>query len=204
MTEWLRDDERGVSTTLGYTLTLSMTVVLIAGLLAAGGSLVEDQRRTVAGDELDVAGQQLAAGFEDADRLAGSADDPTARVNVWLPEQVVNREYEVRVENRSTTSDQPARAAIVTRAEGMETERSVSFRTINPVENRTLPGGPMTIAYEERNGSHKLVASERQSIAPEEWEGAAIATNVVDLPGAGVRTAWSSGWTYVPGGGTNQ
>lgn len=175
MTDPLRfGEDRGVSTTLGYTLTLSITVVLVAGLLTAGGALVEEQRRTVVGDQLDVAGQQLAAGYEDADRLAGGVDDGTVRVNVWLPRSVADGRYTVRLVNHPTPPDQPTRATVVAEADGGEIGRNTSFRTVHPVANRTVPGGPVTISYDDSDGDgvRELVLSERREIAPEPPEAA--------------------------------
>lgn len=172
----LADDDRGVSTTLGYTLTLSITAVLVAGLLTAGGGLIESQQRTVAADELSVAGQQLAAGFEDADRLASTTDNGTVRVNVWLPEGVAGGGYTLTVRNDSNPPDQPATTTIVARADGVEVTRNVSFRTENPVANRTIPGGPVTIRYNDSDGdgTRELVAAERRSIAPNQPDPAAF------------------------------
>jgi hypothetical protein len=162
-------DDRGLSVTLGYTLTLSITAVLIAGLLIAGGTLIEDQRRAIASDELTVTGQQLADGFEDADRLAGAAGNGTVRVNVWLPDDVgTGGGYSLRLVNHPTAADQPARATVVVTAETIDVSRNVSFRTQHPVVNRTLPGGPVTIRFADGDGDGKreLVVSEQTGIGP--------------------------------------
>lgn len=162
----LADDDRGVSTTLGYTLTLSITAVLVAGLLTAGGGLIEDQRNTVAADELSVSGQQLAAGFENADRLAATTDNGTVRVNVWLPEAIAGGGYELTIRNESNPPDQPALATIVASADGVEVTQNISFRTENPAANRTVPGGPVTISYHDIDGDElrELVVEERRGI----------------------------------------
>ncbi|GAB7093383.1 hypothetical protein JCM30237_05350 [Halolamina litorea] len=164
----LLDDDRGVSVTLGYVLTLSITAVIVAGLLAAGGSLIEDQRRMVAADELSVTGQQLAVGFGEADRLAGTTDDGTVRVNVDLPSGD-NSDYTLRVVNHPTAAGQPARATVVASADGLEVSRNVSFRTAAPVANRTVPAGPVTITYTDSDGDgeRELVLAERRRIAPD-------------------------------------
>jgi hypothetical protein len=175
----LAADDRGLSVTLGYTLTLSITAVLIAGLLIAGGTLIEDQRRAIASDELTVSGQQLAGGFEDVDRLAAAADDGTVRVNVWLPDDVgAGGGYSLRVVNHPTPADQPARATVVVTAETIDVSRNVSFRTQHPVTNRTLPGGPVTIRFADGNGDGKyelvVAAADEREIAPDPPEPAAF------------------------------
>lgn len=165
----LATDERGVSTTLDYTLTLSITAVLITGLLIAGGTLIEDQRRAIATDEMTVSGQQLAGGFEDGDRLAGAAGDGTVRVNVWLPDDIgAGGGYTVRLVNHPTPPDQPASATVVVSADDIDVQRNVSFRTEHPVANRTVPGGPVTISFTDGDGDgdRELVVAEQHSIGP--------------------------------------
>jgi hypothetical protein len=155
-------DRRGVSTALGYTLTLSITAVLIAGLLTAGGTLVENQQRAVVTDELTVTGQQLASGIEDADRLAGAADgeNGTVRVRVWLPDDVgTGGGYTLQLVNRSDEAGQPASGTIVVTAESVDVSRNVSFRTQYPVVNDTLPGGPVTIRVAGDGDEQELVAA---------------------------------------------
>lgn len=156
-------DERAVSTTLAYTLTLSITAVLVSGLLIAGGGLIEDQRQAITRDELTVSGQQLAGGLEDADRLAGAAEDGTVKVGIWLPADVgAGGEYSLRLVNHPTDADQPARGTVVVDAESVDVSRNVSFRTEYPVANKTLPGGPVTIVVEDDDGdgTRELVAYE--------------------------------------------
>lgn len=156
----LSADSRGVSTTLGYTLTLSITAVLLAGLLAAGGALIEDQRRAVATDQLTVTGQQLASGFEDVDRLAATTVNGTARVNVWLPTDVGGGgSYTIQLVNHPTAADQPARATIVSSSDSADASQNVSFRTQHEVTNRTLSGGPVTIRFRDgdSDGERELV-----------------------------------------------
>lgn len=193
----LRGDDRGVSTTLGYTLTLSITVVLVAGLLTAGGGMVEDQRRAVVGDQLDVAGQQLAAGYGDADRLAGGVDDAIVRVNVWLPQSVADGEYTVRLVSHPGSADQPGKATIVAAAEDSDVSRNTSFRTAMPVANTTVPGGPVTITYTDEDGDdvRELTLSERRDIGPTPTDSPAFAhSGIVYADGH-----TGEGWTYPRG-----
>ncbi|NHX36228.1 MULTISPECIES: DUF7266 family protein [Halolamina] len=159
----LLGDERAVSTTLAYTLTLSISAVLVSGLLIAGGGLIEDQRQAITADELSVSGQQLAGGLEDADRLAGAAENGTVEVDVWLPADVgAGGEYRLRLVNHPTPADQPARGTVVVSAESVDVTRNVSFRTENPVANGTLSGGPVTIvvADDDGDGDPELVVYE--------------------------------------------
>lgn len=165
-----RDDQRGVSTTLGYTLTLTITAVLMAGLLIAGGTLVENQRERIAEDELSVSAEQLASGMSDADRLAGTVTEGVLRVHVWLPERVAGGPYTIELENDPTADDQPARATISARAQSVDATGELSFRTSVPVANRTVVGGPMVVSHRDADGdgARELVVNESRDLSPEQ------------------------------------
>jgi len=76
----LLSDERGVSVTVGYVLTLAIGAVLLSGVVIGVGGVVDSQTdRAVRGD-LSVLGQTTAANVESADRLArAAAADPIGR-----------------------------------------------------------------------------------------------------------------------------
>jgi len=70
----LLSDERGVSVTVGYVLTLAIGAVLLSGVVIGVGGVVDSQTdRAVRGD-LSVLGQTTAANVESADRLARAAE----------------------------------------------------------------------------------------------------------------------------------
>lgn len=92
-------ETRGLSTALGYTLTLAITAVLVSGLLISGGSFVEDQRERVIKSELDVVGEQLTSHLNAADRLnqsaEGSLTDRTISITQPFPADVAGTPYRV-------------------------------------------------------------------------------------------------------------
>jgi len=62
-------DDRGISITLNYVLVLGISATLVAGLLVAGGTFVEDQRERVIEDEMNVVGNHIAGDIEQVDRM---------------------------------------------------------------------------------------------------------------------------------------
>lgn len=87
---------RGVSTTLSYVLTLSITAILISGLLIATGGVLEDRRESVTRDELRVIGQQASARLMAADRLA--ATEPAELVvRGDFPDRIAGSAYTIAV-----------------------------------------------------------------------------------------------------------
>lgn len=91
-------DNRGVSRVLSYSLVLTISTVLVAGLLIAGSTFVGDQRGHVVDSELEVIGERLAADISTADRLVRMGDGPrTVRLTARVPASVGGSNYDVNV-----------------------------------------------------------------------------------------------------------
>lgn len=91
--------DRAVSTTLGYVLTLGITMLLITGLVAAAGTYVETQREQVIRSELTVIGEQLSADLAAVDRLARTWGTDREVVTRQIPAEVAGTSYTVEVVN---------------------------------------------------------------------------------------------------------
>lgn len=128
--------DRGVSTTLGYVLTLGITAILISGLLVAVTGVVDDRRTQTEQNALDVIGERVAANLMAADRLAGTDPAATA-VTVRLPDRIAERGYSVRVDG---TAEQ-----IVLTIDNSQTTVTVSYTTTTNVVDTTARGGDLRI-----------------------------------------------------------
>lgn len=102
---------RGVSTVVGYIVTLGVTSLLVTGLLIAAGGYVQNQRESTVREELQVIGQRLSGDVSAADRL-GHVGDPTAvRLQRTLPSETAGTAYTVRL------TDSGGRARLVLASE---------------------------------------------------------------------------------------
>lgn len=89
---------RATSTTLSYVLTLSIATLLVGGLVFAGSTFVEDHRKQVIRQELQVIGEHLASNLEQVDRYAAAADDvDAARIGQTFPDSVTGSTYTVKL-----------------------------------------------------------------------------------------------------------
>lgn len=141
----LGPDERAVSPTVGYALTLVITTLLVTGLLIAGGDFVQNQREQATLSELRVLGQQLAGDVSAADRLARtSGPDGDVRLRRGLPEQVAGTNYRVnasRIGASNTTS-------FVLVSDNPEERTEVRVHSEFPVFMKTnLTGGEAEVTY---------------------------------------------------------
>ncbi len=147
-------EERAVSVTVSYTLTLVIATLLIGGLLASTGGLIETQSELAVQEELDVIGNTLASNLESADRLVdvGAYDANTSEtfeesdievgLDVTLPDRVAGTTYtiDVTVDSANDTS------AVVLRSHSPEVEVTVPFvTTYVSEEQETLRGGDVVI-----------------------------------------------------------
>lgn len=93
-----RRSERGQAITLNYTISLGLGLLMVTGLLVAGGNFVGDQRERATRAELRVVGQQVAATVASADRLASTTDgDGTVQLSRSLPDRVAGSTYSVEL-----------------------------------------------------------------------------------------------------------
>lgn len=146
-------DRRGVSTAVGYVLTLSITTLLVAGLLIGIGGFVEDQRKGTARDEMRVVGQQVASDLSAADRLATVGTPSEVRVTRQLPESITGAAYRIDV-RPGATDDDPVTIELRMTTPAVTVEMAV--RTATPVAESSVGGGDLAV---ELNPSGELEVS---------------------------------------------
>lgn len=135
-------DRRAVSTTLSYTLTLTIATLLVTGLVIAGSDFVNDRREQVIREELEVIGQQVAADLAQGDRLVRAADSSSPTVNLIrnYPERVARTGYQLTLD---TTNDEIVLKSVdpeITVTVGMKTSTSITTDT-------SVNGGKANIVY---------------------------------------------------------
>jgi hypothetical protein len=141
--------DRAVSVTVNYVLTLTITALLLSGLVVATGGLIESQSERAIQSELDVLGQQLAADIESADRLAtvGGNDGTEVMVETALPARVVGQDYRITVRGSElelrTTDPEISVTVPFTTATDVTAKRPISggnvlIRSSTRTENDTL------------------------------------------------------------------
>ncbi|WP_423999376.1 DUF7266 family protein [Haloarcula salina] len=144
-------DNRAVSTTLSYTLTLTIATLLVTGLVVAGSDFVNDRREEVVREELAVIGQQVASDLAQADRLVQAAHggSPTVTLRRSYPERVAGSGYRISLDGPND------RVAL----ESVEPSLSVTvdIETTSAMGTSTVNGGVVVVTYESgqlevRNG----------------------------------------------------
>jgi hypothetical protein len=141
-------DERGVSTTLGYILNLTVATLVVTGLLVAGGDIVTDQREQTTRSELTVIGQQLAADLVAADELAVTADEgDTVEIERQLPQEVAGRTYSISVVDSG--GSQPY---LQLSATGSDVTVEVDLTLETPIVESSMNGGAVRIRYADVDG----------------------------------------------------
>ena len=134
-------DERGQAITLNYTLGLGIGLLLVTGLLIAGGNFVADQRERAVRTELRVVGQQVAATAASADRLAATTeDDATVRLKRALPRTVAGSTYNIEVVPSGDTH-------LLLRSTNPDIEVRVALANETDVVGTTVGGGTVAVNY---------------------------------------------------------
>ncbi|MXR20388.1 DUF7266 family protein [Halobacterium bonnevillei] len=142
----LREDDRGVSTTLGYVLNLGVAAILVTTLLLAAGTMVDDQRDRAVDTELRVVSERVAADLAAADRLARASDGGTVRYQIRAPRTVTGTTYDVRVNESGTDT-----VVLVGDRSGVSV--SVEFHADLRVNATTEGSGDLVVVYDSDTGT---------------------------------------------------
>lgn len=134
-------DERGVNTTVGYTLTLGISSLLIVGLLVTAGGFVDDQRQTTVRQELSVIGQQMAGDLSGADRLVRAGGEEVT-VRSSLPNEVTGIRYRVEV-----VPTGPGVTALRLSTSDPQVVVEVEVRTVEDVVPSSFDGGDFVVSW---------------------------------------------------------
>lgn len=151
MRESARGDDRAVSTTIGYVLTLAIGAVLLSGVVIGVGGVLESQTERAVHGDLSVVGQSVVANLENADRLARVAEagrtdpdietaDPNVSVGVDidLPRRVAGVPYTIDIDER----------AVTLRTDRPDASVRIPHTVRVGVENTSVRGGSLRITYD--------------------------------------------------------
>ncbi|MFB6300273.1 MAG: hypothetical protein ABEH65_08445 [Halobacteriales archaeon] len=144
-----RADDRAVSTALSYTLTLTVTAILISGLLVSGTQFLESEQKRAIDSELDVLGNRVAADLAAADRLVQAGNDTgavTVKLTEDMPDTVAGAPYRMNI----TRADSgPYNVTIELFTTDPSVSVTVGVQTTTAVVNTTIVGGAFVIEYNE-------------------------------------------------------
>lgn len=145
----LAADDRAVSTTITYALTMAITAVLLGGLITAAGGLVENQRTQAARNELGVVGERMASELTSVDTLVRAGENPTVRLRATHRRQVAGRYYSVEL----VTGGPPCHGQQCLVLSTNDVRVTVPFATETPVRRGNVSGGTVVIEYDTANGT---------------------------------------------------
>lgn len=135
------DDERGVSFTLGYVLTVSIAVLLVGAMFISVGQLVADEQTRTIRAEAETVGDQTAAGIMAADRLIQRGNHSNVTIALRLPDKLAGQAYSITV--RANQSE----AAIVVSTQSPSVTVVTPMVNRTPVEETTVAGADIRVIY---------------------------------------------------------
>lgn len=136
-------DDRAVTFTVSYALTVAIATLLVTGLVATAGFVLQDQRRSAVREELDVVGNDLAITIMATDRLAVAANSTTVTVDRSLPPETVDGPYTI-------TLEAVRRGAVLTlRSKSPGVTVHVPLRNRTHIANTSVTGGPVRVVYRQ-------------------------------------------------------
>lgn len=150
-------DDRGVSFTVSYVLTVGIAVLLVAGIVLAAGQTVQSQRESTVRNAATVAGDQTASTIMGVDRLVRASNESNlTNVNstLSLPASLAGQPYRVSL----NVSDDEGYVLVETDSP------SIAVRTpllVNvSVDDATVVGGEVHVVYRRSTGNLTLVGGD--------------------------------------------
>lgn len=153
-----RSDDRAVSVTVGYVLTLAIGAVVLSGVVIGVSGVIDSQTDRTIGGDLAVVGQTTVANLESADRLARAADpdgeengEVTVSIDVDLPTRVAGLPYRIAFDGEEN--------AVTLRTDNPDASVTVPHTAGLDVAETSVRGGPLRVAYTSETG--QLEVTER-------------------------------------------
>lgn len=147
-----RRAERGVSFTVSYALTLAIATLLVTGIIATAGYVLQSERERAIQEQSQVVADDVAASLMATDRLVQSGNNSNVTVVRSLPRRVVDEPYTVELRGAA------AGAVVTVRTESPAVAAHVPLRNRTAVANETVTGGSLRIVY--RSGTGELTLQE--------------------------------------------
>ena len=137
-----QEGTRAVTVTLNYVLVLGISATLVAGLLVAGGSFIEDQRERVIEDEMNVVGNHIAGDLEQVDRMVqvGATEPDKVVINQTFQSTVSGTTYNVELESN------PDQVVLTSSSPSVTVEVPVTVRT--DIQGSFAFGGETSVRYD--------------------------------------------------------
>lgn len=146
-------DDRGVSFTVSYVLTIAIAVLLVGGIILTAGQTVKTQRESAIRDAATVTGDETAAAVMAVDRLVRASNE-TNETNVTtalaLPETLADQPYTVSL----NASGGEGIVVVEADSPGVVVRTPLAVET--PVRNATVAGGDVRVVYRRSTGKLTL------------------------------------------------
>lgn len=159
----LVSDERGVNTTLTHALTLSITAILIIGLITGTTSFFQSEREQVAREELRTIGNRLASEIMQVSRL----DTPGGGTTITSdhPDFVAGLQYDAKILTgpECEASDITTRTCIALETGELDVEVEVPLQNKSGVTIDSVGGGKFEVRTLNTGGPVRTASSDRIS-----------------------------------------
>ncbi|SIR13025.1 hypothetical protein SAMN05421858_1534 [Haladaptatus litoreus] len=141
-------DERAVSTTVTYVLTIAITTILLSGLITAAGGLVGGQQEQATRNELGVVGERIAGELTSVDHLVQAGTNPDVRLRTSHPRRIVGAPYSVELKTGGENPCTHPQCLVLSTADVTVT---VPFDNATAVSPGRVVGGDVVIEYDRTN-----------------------------------------------------
>jgi len=146
----IRNDTRAVSIAITHALTLSITAVLITGLLIGAGGLLDSQESRAARDSLSEIGSDTVSHINSLDDLNATGEQVNVSVTPEYPDRVVGEAYTINITNdKAAHPFEGTEYALVVRSDALSAPIWYPLQTTVELDEQSeVQGGEFTICHE--------------------------------------------------------
>lgn len=156
-----RNDTRATSFTIGYTIDVAITMIVITGVIVGVSGFIADQQHKAVQQQTDVISDRVASAVSGVDDV-GSVDGRTnASMQVYAPDSIVTGQYTIGIRGDGNAK------YIAVHDKTLDITARTPIQTDAAIENATLSGSDnLVVVYENKPGATEPVMTIRDGDDP--------------------------------------
>jgi hypothetical protein len=142
-------DERGVNEMVSFAISLGILAMFAAMYFPVGAEMFKGATGERAVDQMEYEGQNIAGSIEEVDRLARQSNSTgPIGTTVGASAEAAGLSYYVEV-NYSSATNRGEIHLYTTGDDEVEYSVRVEFRSVTPVKEQTIDGGPVRVVRQQ-------------------------------------------------------
>jgi len=157
-----KNDSRGTSVLVEYALVLGIMTIFSSLLILSASSIVDTQTNNAVTEEMNLYGQNIAAGFEDVDRLVYSKNGSPITISVTpsISNEIESPPYVASIHSYPQENIYTVKIDNIESGKTVDVQMYVSNADVKTGGDKRVPANQVRIKYDENNDIIKLQSTD--------------------------------------------